>query len=131
MTLAHSNTGNTDYYVLVRCSHIASMLASQDSKVVVGALQMADILMRKLPDTFTEYFQRQGVTHQVKCLAVGDSLDSKVAPKTSGKAPVSNDSVDGSKVGIFCYYIIEYNRLKLLSTHHRRHTNLCVVVCCL
>ena len=47
-------------------SHIASMLSSTDLKVVVGALQMAMILMNKLPDVFEIYFLRQGVTHQVR-----------------------------------------------------------------
>jgi len=47
------------------CSHIASMLSSYDIKVVVGALQMAMILMNKLPDVFRVYFLREGVTHQV------------------------------------------------------------------
>lgn len=50
------------------------MLASQDHKVVVGALQMADILMRKLPSTFNQYFQRQGVMHQIRLLATSDSV---------------------------------------------------------
>nr|XP_026689713.1 E3 ubiquitin-protein ligase TRIP12 [Ciona intestinalis] len=49
-------------------SHIASMLSSNDLKVVVGALQMAMILMNKLPDVFEVYFTRQGVTHQVEQL---------------------------------------------------------------
>lgn len=42
------------------CSHIASMLSSQDLKIVVGALQMAEILMQKLPDIFSVYFRREG-----------------------------------------------------------------------
>lgn len=41
-------------------SHIASMLSSQDLKIVVGALQMAEILMQKLPDIFSVYFRREG-----------------------------------------------------------------------
>ena len=45
------------------------MLASQDLKVIVGALQMSEILMQKLPDVFTTYFQRQGVTHHIQYLA--------------------------------------------------------------
>ena len=36
------------------------MMASQDVKVVVGALQMANILMQKLPDVFSVYFRREG-----------------------------------------------------------------------
>ena len=41
-------------------SHIAAMMSSQDYKVVVGALQMAEILMQKLPDIFHVYFRREG-----------------------------------------------------------------------
>lgn len=36
------------------------MLSSQDLKIVVGALQMAEILMQKLPDIFSVYFRREG-----------------------------------------------------------------------
>ncbi|KAF6033616.1 TRIP12 [Bugula neritina] len=67
-------------------SHIASMLASQDHKVVVGALQMADILMRRLPETFTQYFQRQGVTHQIRNL----SSSGVVASHCEGAATSNN-----------------------------------------
>nr|XP_023422794.1 E3 ubiquitin-protein ligase TRIP12 [Cavia porcellus] len=55
-------------------SHIASMLSSQDLKIVVGALQMAEILMQKLPDIFSVYFRREGVMHQVKHLAESESV---------------------------------------------------------
>lgn len=41
-------------------SHIAGMLASHDLRIVVGALQMANILMQKLPDVFTVRFMREG-----------------------------------------------------------------------
>lgn len=53
-------------------SHIAAMLASPDLRVVVGAIQMANILMDKLPDVFAIYFRREGVMHQIKKLAKGD-----------------------------------------------------------
>lgn len=60
-------------------SHIASMLSSQDLKIVVGSLQMAEILMQKLPDVFSVYFRREGkdvhtvtfLTCAVWCLALG------------------------------------------------------------
>lgn len=45
----------------VTYSHIASMLSSQDLKIVVGSLQMAEILMQKLPDVFSVYFRREGI----------------------------------------------------------------------
>ncbi|XP_013778614.1 E3 ubiquitin-protein ligase TRIP12-like isoform X4 [Limulus polyphemus] len=50
-------------------SHVAAMLSSQDLRVVVGALQMAEILMQKLPDIFGVYFCREGVMHRVNELA--------------------------------------------------------------
>lgn len=51
----------TDYFFFPIYSHIASMLSSQDLKIVVGALQMAEILMQKLPDIFSVYFRREGI----------------------------------------------------------------------
>ncbi|GAB6020162.1 Ubiquitin-protein ligase [Chamberlinius hualienensis] len=49
-------------------SHIAAMLSSNDLKIVVGALQLCEILMQKLPDIFAVYFRREGVMYQVKRL---------------------------------------------------------------
>lgn len=59
-------------------SHVAAMLSSQDLRVVVAALQMADILMQKLPDIFGIYFRREGVMHQIKWLARLDTTDTSV-----------------------------------------------------
>lgn len=50
-------------------SHIAGMLASNDLRIVVGALQMAEILMNKLPEVFSVHFRREGVMHQINQLA--------------------------------------------------------------
>ncbi|KAL1140424.1 hypothetical protein AAG570_000356 [Ranatra chinensis] len=41
-------------------SHLAGMMASQDLRIVVSALQMAEILMQKLPDLFSIHFTREG-----------------------------------------------------------------------
>lgn len=54
------------------------MLSSQDLKIVVGSLQMAEILMQKLPDVFSVYFRREGngvhtaglLKCAVRCLAL-------------------------------------------------------------
>lgn len=45
------------------------MLASQDLRIVIGALQMASILMKRLPQVFGVHFHREGVLHQVRQLA--------------------------------------------------------------
>jgi hypothetical protein len=50
-------------------SHIAGMMASSDLRIVVGALQMAEILMNKLPEEFGVHFRREGVIHQINRLA--------------------------------------------------------------
>ncbi|KAG7173482.1 E3 ubiquitin-protein ligase TRIP12-like [Homarus americanus] len=49
-------------------SHLATMLSSQDLKIIVGAIQMAEILMLKLPEIFAIYFRREGVMYQIKRL---------------------------------------------------------------
>ena len=60
-------------------SHIAAMLSSADQWILVGAIQMATILMDKLPDVFSVYFRREGVMHQFMKLAnkAGSSSSSK------------------------------------------------------
>lgn len=50
-------------------SHIAGMMASNDLRIVVGALQMAEILIQKLPEVFGIHFRREGVMHQINQLA--------------------------------------------------------------
>lgn len=50
-------------------AHIAGMMASNDLRIVVGALQMAEILMQKLPEVFGVHFCREGVMHQINLLA--------------------------------------------------------------
>ena len=49
-------------------SHIATMLKSKDSYTIVGGVQMAHILMEKLPDIFLILFHREGVVYEVKAL---------------------------------------------------------------
>ncbi|XP_029650609.1 E3 ubiquitin-protein ligase TRIP12 isoform X2 [Octopus sinensis] len=70
-------------------SHIAAMMASQDLKVVVGAIQMADVLMQKLPDIFSIYFRREGVMHQIKKLTEIEVQSASSLPKGNTVAPGS------------------------------------------
>ncbi|XP_018423864.1 PREDICTED: E3 ubiquitin-protein ligase TRIP12 isoform X4 [Nanorana parkeri] len=81
-------------------SHIASMLSSQDLKIVVGALQMAEILMQKLPDIFSVYFRREGVMHQVKNLAESETLLTS-PPKvcTNGSGSISSSATINTGTG--------------------------------
>ncbi|KAL5005223.1 hypothetical protein ScPMuIL_018679, partial [Solemya velum] len=72
-------------------SHIAAMLASVDLRVVVGALQMAEILMQKLANIFSVYFRREGVMHQVKNLSEID-LTAVTPVKSGSPSPTSISS---------------------------------------
>jgi len=47
-------------HACVCVSHVAAMMASPDLKIVVASIQMAYILMEKLPDVFGVYFCREG-----------------------------------------------------------------------
>ncbi|XP_043275356.1 E3 ubiquitin-protein ligase TRIP12 isoform X3 [Venturia canescens] len=62
-------------------SHIAGMLASQDLRIVIGALQMGSILMKRLPQVFGVHFHREGVLHQIRQLADPDIPLGVSAPK--------------------------------------------------
>ena len=62
------------------------MLKAQDYRVVVGAIQMAEILMQKLPDIFNIYFHREGVMYQLKVLK-DHPLKALVAPKPEAATP--------------------------------------------
>lgn len=72
-------------------SHIAGMMASQDLRIVVGAVQMAEILMQKLPQVFETHFIREGVMHQIKQLA---EADIQVSVKSSPPC-ILNTGVEG------------------------------------
>ncbi|XP_054708683.1 E3 ubiquitin-protein ligase TRIP12-like isoform X2 [Uloborus diversus] len=73
-------------------SHVAAMLASQDLRVVVAALQMAEILMQKLPAIFGVYFRREGVMHQVRWLTKLDII-SDMPSQNKESCCSSTDSV--------------------------------------
>ncbi|XP_069960960.1 E3 ubiquitin-protein ligase TRIP12 isoform X4 [Cherax quadricarinatus] len=66
-------------------SHLATMLSSHDLKIIVGAIQMAEILMSKLPEIFAIYFRREGVMHQIKRLCDPDATLG--APSTKLSSP--------------------------------------------
>ncbi|KAG8364405.1 hypothetical protein BUALT_Bualt19G0125400 [Buddleja alternifolia] len=64
-------------------SFLAGVLAWKDPQVLVPALQIAEILMEKLPGTFSKMFAREGVVHAVDMLILTGS--------TSTSQPSSNE----------------------------------------
>lgn len=75
-------------------SFLAGVLAWKDPQVLVPALQIAEILMEKLPDTFSKMFVREGVVHAVDTLILSGSSNS--IPAQASSAEKANDSVPGS-----------------------------------
>jgi E3 ubiquitin-protein ligase TRIP12 len=74
-------------------SHIASMLASSDYKIVISALQISEILMKKLPTIFSVYFYREGVVHQIEILiGFGIASSSHVSITRSQPTTMINQS---------------------------------------
>ncbi|CAF4551202.1 unnamed protein product, partial [Rotaria sp. Silwood2] len=77
-------------------SHIASMLASSDYKIVASALQMAEILMKKLPQIFSIYFYREGVVHQIEILIGFGILSSSSSSSSSNTSLTRHNHTSGS-----------------------------------
>ncbi|KAG8368087.1 hypothetical protein BUALT_Bualt15G0008800 [Buddleja alternifolia] len=73
-------------------SFLAGVLAWKDPQVLVSALQIAEILMEKLPGTFSKMFVREGVVHAVEALILTES-SSTLQPSSIEK---DNDSIIGS-----------------------------------
>ncbi|KAH6767255.1 HECT ubiquitin protein ligase family protein KAK [Perilla frutescens var. hirtella] len=73
-------------------SFLAGVLAWKDPQVLVPALQIAEILMEKLPGTFSKMFVREGVVHAVDTLILTGSSSSS-QPSSNDK---DNDSITGS-----------------------------------
>ncbi|XP_027357082.1 E3 ubiquitin-protein ligase UPL3-like isoform X2 [Abrus precatorius] len=75
-------------------SFLAGVLAWKDPQVLVPALQIAEILMEKLPGTFSKMFVREGVVHAVDQLILAGSSTNLSAQATS--AEKDNDSTSGT-----------------------------------
>lgn len=86
-------------------SHIAGMLASQDLRIVIGALQMANILMTRLPQVFRVHFHREGVLHQVRQLADPD-IPLGVSPPKCPSGNLFNNIFLNKKKKTWVYYLI-------------------------
>ncbi|XP_010436956.1 PREDICTED: E3 ubiquitin-protein ligase UPL3-like [Camelina sativa] len=71
-------------------SFLAGVLAWKDPQVLVPALQVAEILMEKLPETFSKVFVREGVVHAV------DQLVLVGKPSHASPTDKENDCVPGS-----------------------------------
>ncbi|KAL5055633.1 hypothetical protein RYX36_036315 [Vicia faba] len=75
-------------------SFLSGVLASKDPHVLTPALQIAEILMEKLPETFSKMFIREGVVHAVDLLILpGNSTNVSTQASTAEK---DTDSLPGA-----------------------------------
>lgn len=90
-------------------SFIASLLSQKDSATVAKALQLAEILMHKLPAIFSKHFLKEGVVHAIEQLAgsvpqaAGEEKEkarSKAAKRASQRLKVRLASC--TKTEMFC-----------------------------
>ncbi|PQQ14409.1 E3 ubiquitin-protein ligase UPL3 [Prunus yedoensis var. nudiflora] len=75
-------------------SFLAGVLAWKDPHVLVPALQIAEILMEKLPNTFAKVFIREGVVHAVDQLILPGTPNS--VPAQVSSAEKDSDPVPGT-----------------------------------
>ncbi|CAF0743765.1 unnamed protein product [Brachionus calyciflorus] len=80
-------------------SHIASMLASQDSKIIVAGLQIADLLIQNLPDVFSIYFYREGVIYQIDKLIETGEKEEPRKTRSSKNQPITTTKPKQGKTG--------------------------------
>ncbi|KAJ8767008.1 hypothetical protein K2173_012517 [Erythroxylum novogranatense] len=75
-------------------SFLAGVLAWKDPQVLVPSLQIAEILMEKLPETFSKNFVREGVVHAIDQLILAGSQNIETTQPPS--AEKDNDSIPGT-----------------------------------
>ncbi|KAL5169032.1 E3 ubiquitin-protein ligase UPL3 [Glycine soja] len=75
-------------------SFLAGVLAWKDPHVLLPALKIAEILMEKLPGTFSKMFIREGVVHAVDQLILA-SNSTNISTQAS-PAEKDNDSISGA-----------------------------------
>ncbi|CAA6655990.1 unnamed protein product [Spirodela intermedia] len=74
-------------------SFLAGVLAWKDPQVLIPALQIAEILMDKLQETFSKMFVREGVVHAIGTLILPDSSSSVYVQSTSNE---DSDALHGA-----------------------------------
>ncbi|KAG6604936.1 E3 ubiquitin-protein ligase UPL3, partial [Cucurbita argyrosperma subsp. sororia] len=74
-------------------SFLAGVLAWKDPHILIPALQIAEILMEKLPETFSKMFLREGVVYAVDQLILADNQNSASQAASVEK---NNNSASGT-----------------------------------
>ncbi|PCH36373.1 hypothetical protein WOLCODRAFT_28515 [Wolfiporia cocos MD-104 SS10] len=74
-------------------SFASSILSSKDHPtLVIGALQLVDILLSKVPGEYKPVFRREGVLHEVESLAARPLISSKAKEKEKNKGKDASEA---------------------------------------
>jgi E3 ubiquitin-protein ligase TRIP12 len=74
-------------------SFLSGILAWKDPQVLIPALQIAETLMEKLPETFSKMFIREGVVHAIENLICTEP--SSVTPNQASTTDKDSESITG------------------------------------
>ncbi|BBM99900.1 E3 ubiquitin-protein ligase TRIP12 [Marchantia polymorpha subsp. ruderalis] len=78
-------------------SFLAGVLASKDASILITALQIAEMLMQKLPDVFSKVFVKEGVVHAIDVLIASEST--VASPPQASAAGKSGDASTSAASG--------------------------------
>jgi E3 ubiquitin-protein ligase TRIP12 len=78
-------------------SFVAGLLTSRDLKAQAAAIQMAEILMAKLPEVFSGFFVKEGVAHALEQLAAGAGEDAAGPAKAAVGAAAAAAAGEGRR----------------------------------
>lgn len=81
-------------------SFVAGLLTSRDVKAQAAAIQMAEILMTKLPEVFAGFFVKEGVAHALEQLAAGAGEEAGAAVDAGARAAGEGRRASGSGAGL-------------------------------
>jgi E3 ubiquitin-protein ligase TRIP12 len=78
------------------CSFLAGVLATKDYSILITALQIAEMLMQKVPDIFARTFVKEGVVHAIDVLIASDSSKQSLSPAVEKSADASTSGAGGA-----------------------------------
>nr|PNR54131.1 hypothetical protein PHYPA_007807 [Physcomitrium patens] len=81
-------------------SFLAGVLASKDMSLLTKALQIAEMLMQKLPDVFAKMFVKEGVVHALDTLITSEQVGALSPPGGSRSADLAANAVVTASGGI-------------------------------
>ena len=85
-------------------SFASSILSAKDyPSLVIGALQLVELLLNKVPDEYKHAFRREGVFHEIETLAARSLVSPKVKDKDKDKDKDSNEATAPAEISTPSY----------------------------